>query len=75
MNISFKTLRESCKYQGAIKDGVKMCSFKNGKVANCWDDWQECKEKNCCLIYPKLKEPIDDQLEGQMSIEDFLGGG
>lgn len=75
MNISFKTLSENCAHQMAWRDGAAQCLFKNGKTAQSFEDWQECKQSNCCLINQKLKEPIDDQLEGQMSIEDFLGGG
>ena len=75
MNISFKTFSENCSHQMAIRDGKPQCLFKNGKSAQSFDDWQDCKPSHCCLLNPKLQEPIDDQLEGQMSIEDFLGGG
>ena len=23
------------------------CNFKDGKAAQCWDDWQKCTEDNC----------------------------
>ena len=75
MNISFKTLSSNCAHQIAWRDGKPQCLFKNGKPANSFADWQECKQSNCCLVNPKLKEPVDDQLEGQMCIEDFIGGG
>lgn len=74
MNISFHILSEACRHAGMIQDGHRMCSFKNGKKAKSWSDWQECRQKNCCLVNPQLREPVDDQLDGQMSIEQYLEG-
>ena len=71
MNISFKTLSSNCAHQMAWRDGKPQCLFQ----AKSFLDWHECKESKCPLINSKTKEPIDEQLEGQMCIEDFLGGG
>ena len=44
-----------------------MCSFKDGNPAKCWDDWQECKEKNCPLAHPKKPLKVDDAEVEQLS--------
>lgn len=54
----------------AWRDGKPQCLFQ----AKSFADWHECKESKCPLINSKPKEQIDEQLEGQMNIEDFLGG-
>ena len=74
MNISFKTLSEHCRHQSVIRQGRKICTFKNGQLALSYADWQECKQANCVLINQKHVEPIDDQIEGQLSLADYLGG-
>ena len=46
-----------CKHQGATlefdkDDGaVPACCYKDGKLAECWADWQPCTQDNC----PALK--------------------
>lgn len=74
MNISFKTLQEHCSHHGWIKNGQLMCNYKNGQKAKCWAEWQECKEKNCTIVHPEIEKRIDDQLPGQMNIDQYLGG-
>lgn len=74
MKITFENLKENCRHNGWINHGIRMCNYKNGKTATCWSEWQECKEKNCCLAHPELKKPVDDQLDGQMTIEQYLEG-
>lgn len=47
-----------CKHQSAIlsfdgnEEAVKACSYKDGKAAQSWTDWQPCTKENC----PALKE-------------------
>lgn len=32
---------------GEMKSG---CTFKNEKIAHCWDEWQICSYENCPFI-------------------------
>ena len=64
--IAFRVLAENCSHQGMIKDGKPYCGYK----ANGWEDWHPCKQKLC----PLVNKPKEQELEGQMSIEDFIGG-
>ena len=66
MQITFKQLQDNCSHQMWIKAGTKMCGYK----AKCWDDWKVCKVVNCPILNPQKKE--DENLDGQMSIDDFL---
>lgn len=58
MQISFDMFYPYCKYQmGFItfkgdEEPSAGCTFKDKKVASCWDDWQKCNEQNC----PFMKE-------------------
>ena len=68
MNIKFKDLQQSCRHQGWTKaGGIKMCSYKDGNPAKCWDDWQECKEKNCPLAHHKTALKVIDAEVEQLS--------
>lgn len=67
-SIAFTLLQSSCKHQGLIRGGNKMCSFKDGKSATCWDDWQVCNSNNCFLI--NRNKPVTE--DNQQSIFDYL---
>lgn len=57
---AFDRFREYCRHQNAVMrfddddEAVMACSFKDGKMATCWADWQRCKRDNC----PFYKEDI-----------------
>lgn len=67
-SIAFYVLQSSCKHQGYIKDGQLMCSFKDGKTALCWDDWQKCTAANCFLICKKKPS----EATNQQTIFDYM---
>lgn len=73
IKLDFNTLRDNCTHQGAIKEGIKLCSFKDGQRARCWDDWQECKQKNCPLINKSKVAKTQDN--DQLTIFDLLQEG
>lgn len=56
--LRFSDFRDNyCKHQAAYlsfegEEAVKACSYKEGKVASAWSDWQPCTSENC----PALKE-------------------
>lgn len=56
IKINFNKLSEHCVHRGwsrGIEEEnrvIHMCSFKNGKSAKCWEDWQECSIENCHII-------------------------
>ena len=65
--VTFKVFSENCSHQMMIKEGKPWCGYK----AKCWDDWKPCKQKNC----PVLNKPKQEQqIEGQMNIQDILEG-
>lgn len=66
--IPFDILQEACRHSGWIKDDIVMCSYKNGVIAKCWDEWQPCNPANCFLINRKKKEEFNNQ----QSIFDFV---
>ena len=61
---TFDRFKESyCRHMQAYikfeEDGpaVAACSFKDGKKAQCWSDWQPCNYENC----PFFHMPEDEQ--------------
>lgn len=54
-DVIFDVLSEHCMHRtwtrGIEEENkvVHMCSYKDGKCAKCWDDWQECAYYNCYI--------------------------
>ena len=52
--IRFSEFRDNyCKHQNAFlvfnenEEAVNACSYKDGKIAQSWSDWQPCTAQNC----------------------------
>lgn len=53
---AWELFHEHCKHGGATRYNEELgrtqhlCGFANGKSAQCWADWIECKECDCYIV-------------------------